>query len=211
MSELIKDKLTNKEEFIKLLRENVKRDGLEDLINYLENDSSFFVEPASTQYHGSYDGGLVDHSINVYYCILDELKFIYGKDWQKKYSLESATIVSLLHDICKIGRYVKGTRNVKTESGVWQTIDCYKYNDNYFTMGHASLSIHRIEKFMKLTDEEAQAIYWHMGAFDVSNYSSIRDLSEAYSRNTLAFALHRADMAATHLWENEKFKPLDIE
>ena len=100
MSELIKDKLTNKEEFIKLLRENVKRDGLEDLINYLENDSSFFVEPASTQYHGSYDGGLVDHSINVYYCILDELKFIYGKDWQKKYSLESATIVSLLHDIC---------------------------------------------------------------------------------------------------------------
>lgn len=203
--------MNSKEEFIKIVNDNINRTGKDELLDYLE-EYGFYEEPASTKYHGSHPGGLLDHSLNAYYNLIEELKFILGSNFEKRYSMESIAIVSLFHDLCKIGRYQKGIRNVKNpDTGVWEQKEVYEYNPNYFTMGHASLSIHRIEKFMKLTDEEAQAIYWHMGAFDISQYSSVRDLSESYSNNTLAFALHRADMLATHICENEKFEPINVE
>lgn len=202
---------TAKQEFIDILKNNVSRVGIENLLNYLE-ESGFYEEPASTKYHGSYAGGLLDHSLNVYYNLIEELKFLLGPNWSQRYSNETVSIVSLLHDVCKIGRYKSGVRNVKNpDTGVWEQKEVYEYNSNYFTMGHGALSVHRVEKYIDLTDEEAQAIYWHMGAFDLSNYSTMRDLSEAFSRNTLAFALHRADMVATHVCENEHFEPIEIE
>ena len=68
-----------------------------------------------------------------------------------------------------------------------------------------------IQDYMKLTPEEKQAIHWHMGAFDTSQYNSTWDLGNAYQNNTLAFALHLADMVATYVDENEKFKPIPLE
>ena len=201
----------NKKEFIELLEKYVKRDGIENLITYLDEQSDFFTSPASTKYHGSYEGGLVEHSLNVYYSLLDEMKFIYGNNWTTVWSLESVAIVGLLHDLCKAGRYKKGFRNVKNENGTWETKEVYEYRQDSFRMGHAALSLNIIQKFIILTDEEAQAIYWHMGAFDTSQYSSPADLSAAFSSNTLAFALHQADMIATHIVENENFKPVQIE
>ena len=199
---------SSKSAFVKTLSDNVNRPGVPDLFVYLEKEG-FYTSPASTKYHGSYEGGLCDHSMNVYYSMLDELSFIYGgKDkWTQYHSLESATIVSLLHDVCKAGKYVKGTKNVKDpETGRWDTVDCYNYNTDAFQMGHGALSVYRIQKFIKLTDEEAQAIYWHMGAYDLSQYSTVGNLSESFAKNTLAFALHRADMMATYVWENENLK-----
>ena len=203
--------MNHKEEFIKIINENVKREGIDNLLNYLE-ESGFYECPASTRYHGSYEGGLLDHSLNVYYSLLEELKFIFGDDWNKRYSLETVTIVSLFHDLCKIGRYEKSWKNVKNnDTGVWEQVQVYQYNKNYFTMGHASLSLQRILKFINITDEESQAIYWHMGAFDISQYSDVSQLGESFSKNTLAFALHMADMIATYVCENEHFKPIKIE
>ena len=85
----------NKKEFIELLEKYVKRDGIENLITYLDEQSDFFTSPASTKYHGSYEGGLVEHSLNVYYSLLDEMKFIYGNNWTTVWSLESVAIVGL--------------------------------------------------------------------------------------------------------------------
>lgn len=203
--------MNNKEEFISIVKKNITRDGIDNLLTYLE-ESGFYKCPASTRYHGSYEGGLLDHSLNVYYSLIEELKFIFGNDWQKRYRLESVTIVSLFHDLCKIGRYKKGTKNVKNEeTGYWEAVDVFQYDNDYFAMGHAPLSLHRINQFMVLTDDEAQAIYWHMGAFDLSQYSDTHLMCEAFKRNTLAFALHRADMTATYICENEHFEPIEIE
>jgi hypothetical protein len=201
--------MTAKEEFLQIVRTTVKRDGIENLLNYLENECDFFSAPASTKYHGSYAGGLVDHSLNVFYNLKEELNFIFGKGYTKRYSDESIVIVSLFHDLCKIGRYTEYYKNVKDEeTGIWGQQKCYKYNQDYFTMGHASLSLYTIQKYIKLTEEEAQAIYWHMGAYDLSQYSDSMQLFHAFQDNTLAFALHRADMLATHVCENDKFKPI---
>ena len=204
--------MTPKEEFKDIVFKNISRSGIEAFMDHLENETDFFVSPASTKYHGSYEGGLLEHSLNVYYMLIQELKFMYGNDWERRYSMESVAIVSLFHDVCKCGRYKKTIKYQKNkETGAWEDKETYEYDSDYLLMGHAALSIHRIEQFMTLWDYEAQAIYWHMGAFDLSQYSSSLNLSEAFNRNPLAYALHKADMDATHICENPHFIPVGEE
>ena len=112
--------MSAKEEFLEIFRENVHREGAEALLDYLTNKSDFFTAPASARYHGAYAGGLCEHSLNVYHCLTDYLARdrvtdLYGLE----YSPESITLVSLLHDVCKIGCYKPSTRNVKGEDGKW--------------------------------------------------------------------------------------------
>lgn len=200
-----------KVEFAKLCVDNIKRDGIQDLLMYLDT-TDFFVSPASTKYHGSYAGGLVQHSLDVYYSLIDELKFIYGEQWQKRYSLETVTIVALFHDLCKINNYIPSVKNVKNlETGRWETQPYYMYNTDKLRLGHGSGSIYEITKYMKLTEEEQLAIYWHMGAYDISPYSTQQDMHNVYAKSVLAFALNRADMFATYIVDNQDFTPIDYE
>ena len=53
-----------KQEFIEIFKENIKRPGSEKLLEWL-CQSDFFVAPASTKYHSAFEGGLVQHSLNV--------------------------------------------------------------------------------------------------------------------------------------------------
>ena len=200
-----------KEQFIKLYTNNIKRDDSDRLLQYLE-DNGFFDAPASTKYHGNYEGGLAEHSVNVYYALIDVLTMIYGSEFRKMYNDETIAIVSLLHDLCKIDKYKKAYKNVKdNDTGIWEQIECFEYNNDQVRLGHGSASVYIIQDYMKLTPEEKQAIHWHMGAFDTSQYNSTWDLGNAYQNNTLAFALHLADMVATYVDENEKFKPIPLE
>ena len=63
-----------KEEFIEIFKANIHREGADRLLDYLENKSDFFTCPASARYHGSYEGGLCEHSLNVYHCLVDYLQ-----------------------------------------------------------------------------------------------------------------------------------------
>ena len=193
------------EQFLAIARNDIHREGIEDLLKYLQ-ESDFFEAPASTKYHGSYEGGLVQHCIDVYNALHDELAFIYGDNYLGVYSEETIAIVSLFHDLCKVGRYKAGTRNVKDPvTKQWHGEPTYFYNDEAFEMGHGASSVYTVQKFINLEDFEAQAIFWHMGAYDISNYSNLNGLSSAFEKNTLAFALHRADMMATYVIDNEHF------
>lgn len=195
-----------KEQFLAIARNDITRPGIENLLNYLVQ-TDFFDAPASTKYHGCYAGGLVQHSIDVYNALHDELAFIYGENYLQMYSYETIAIVSLFHDLCKIDRYVAGTRNVKDPvTKQWHEEPTYFYNENCLEMGHGAASVFTVQKFIELEDFEAQAIFWHMGAYDISNYMSLNGLGSAYERNTLAFALHRADMMATYVTDNKFFK-----
>ena len=195
-----------KQQFITIARNDIKRPGIDNLLKYLEQ-TDFFDAPASTKYHGSYPGGLVQHCIDVYNALHDELAFIFGDNYLSVYSEESIAIVSLFHDLCKVDRYVAGTRNIKDPvTKQWHEEPTYFYNQNAFEMGHGAASVFTLQKFIDLKDNEAQAIFWHMGAYDISNYMNLNGLGSAYSKNTLAFALHRADMMATYVTDNEFFK-----
>lgn len=193
-----------KELYIDMLR-RTKRPGIEDLITYLEG-SDFFEAPASTQYHGSYKGGLLEHSLNVYNCLVFEYENLKDAEFNlPKIPEDSLIIVALLHDICKVNCYVESTRNVKNEkTGQWEKVPIYK-REPVLPMGHGGKSVFIVQQFIKLTAEEAQAIFWHMGAWDLSDYMTKNELSQSLNNNLLTLLLHQADMKATYLVENENY------
>lgn len=190
-----------KEEFIKIYTENITREGSDKLLNYLTSEScDFFTAPASTRFHSAYAGGLLDHSINVYYCLKDYLsrprvKETYGLN----ISDETTAIVSLLHDLCKINCYKASTRNVKDANGVWHTVPSYTYDDE-LPYGHGEKSVYIISGYMRLTREEAFAIRYHMG---FSGNEDKMNVGNAFEKFPLAFALSTADMEATYFMEEE--------
>lgn len=197
--------MTNVKRFKKIVTENIERDGIENLMEWLEHETDFFTAPASTRYHGSYEGGLVEHSLNVYDRLVWEMENTVGAGWQELYSPETVAIVALFHDLCKIERYVITEKWRKDENGDWEAYEAYEYNKEKAEMGHGTQSVFYLQKFIQLTEFEAQAIFWHMGAYDISPYATLAACSETFKWNPLAFLTHRADMAATYVTENEAF------
>ena len=197
--------MTNVKRFKKIVTENIERDGIENLMEWLEHETDFFTAPASTRYHGSYEGGLVEHSLNVYDRLVWEMENTVGAGWQELYSPEAVAIIALFHDLCKIDRYVITEKWRKDENGDWEAYEAYEYNKEKAEMGHGAQSVFYLQKFIQLTELEAQAIFWHMGAYDLRPYASLAACSETFKWNPLAFLTHRADMAATYVTENEAF------
>ena len=189
------DNTENKELFLSTFRKNVQRPGAEKLLAWMET-TDFFTAPASTRFHAAYEGGLLDHSMNVYNVLISK-HFDPASD-----DIESFTIVSLLHDLCKANYYKKGTRNVKNDAtGQWEKVPSYSVED-LFPYGHGEKSVFLIERFMKLKVEEAVAIRWHMGGFDDAAKGGCFAISEAYDKYPLAVKLHIADLKATYLMEH---------
>jgi len=187
----------NKEDFINILRNNVKREGIDKFIDWISN-TDFFVAPASTRYHLSEEGGLCQHSLNVYERLEKLMITEYGEDG---YNPESVAICALLHDVCKTGYYKVEMRNVK-EDGVWVQRPYYTVDDQ-LPYGHGEKSVYIINGYMRLTREEAMAINWHMGGFDARAQGGSIDYSNAYKKFPLAVMLHIADLEATFLDESD--------
>ena len=191
--------MTKREEFIAAYRENITRRGAERLLEWLDSDASdFFTAPSSTRFHGAYEGGLVEHSLNVYECLKDYLarprtKELYGME----YTPESIAIVALLHDICKVNFYAVDYRNAKNEQGKWERVPYYTIRDN-MPYGHGEKSVYMIQGFMRLTREEAFAIRYHMGFSGNEDKNSVGRALEMFP---LALAVSVADMEASYYLE----------
>lgn len=194
--------MTAKEEFISIYNEHIKRPGADKLLDYLINKSDFFTAPSSTRFHGSYEGGLVQHSVNVYHCLKDYLERARVKDiYGMKYSDETIALVSLLHDLCKINFYTVDYRNAKNADGVWEKVPYYAINDT-MPYGHGEKSVYIISGYLygegRLSREEAFAIRYHMGFSGNEDKNSVGRALEMYP---LAFALSVADMEASYFLE----------
>jgi hypothetical protein len=179
--------MTNREKYISILSSVPNTDGL---IEWLCK-TDFFTAPASTKFHGSYEQGLVEHSLNV----LTELKTSKNAS---RFSRESIIKVALLHDICKANFYGVDYRNAKID-GKWEQVPFYTVKDE-FPYGHGEKSVLLASRFIDLTDEEMFAIRFHMGAFDEAVKGGF-NLSQVYEKYPLALELHIADMRATYLVE----------
>ncbi len=189
---------TTKQEFISIYKENIKREGAEKLLDFLVSKCDFFTAPASTRFHSSYEGGLAQHSLNVYHCLkayVERERFseVYGLT----FSEESVAIAALLHDVCKVDTYVRDFRNVKNDQGVWEKIPSYRTEDK-LPYGHGEKSVYMISGFMRLTREEAMAIRWHMGFSGTEDKNLV---GRAFESFPLAFALSVADMESTYFLE----------
>ena len=105
--------MTHRERFKELYFSLIKREGEDKLYDYLTSTGDFLTAPASTRFHLSYEGGLLEHSLNVYDCLNDYLNRARVKEtYGMEYSPETIAIVSLLHDVCKVGCYKKGSTSI---------------------------------------------------------------------------------------------------
>lgn len=187
----------NKQRFLDLYSEYIKRAGSEELLDWLQR-SDFLSAPASTKYHGNYEGGLLEHSLNVYDCLVKEIE---NCGLSEEYSQETVAIVALMHDICKTNFYKKGTRNVK-EDGRWVTKEVFEI-DEKFPCGHGEKSVIILQNFIHLDAEEIFAIRAHMGGFDSSVKGGDYFIGKIFEKSKLALLLHLSDMKATYLLEGQ--------
>lgn len=186
-----------KEEFLKIYNDNIKREGADNFLNYLVK-TDFFVAPASTRFHGSHEGGLLEHSLNVYHCLKDYLSRERAKQvYNMNYSEETIALCALLHDVCKVNFYKTDYRNAKNERGEWEKVPYYTIDDT-LPYGHGEKSVYIISGFMRLSREEAFAIRYHMGFSGIEDKNSI---GKAFEMFPLAFALSVADMEASYYLE----------
>lgn len=194
--------MTDKELFLDIYKKNITRDGADKLLDFLENKSDFFTAPASTRFHGAYEGGLLRHSLNVYECLVQYLARERVRDTYKlSVSDETAAIIALLHDVCKVNFYTVSYRNAKNDqTGQWEKVPYYTINDT-LPYGHGEKSVYMIGGFMRLSREEAMAIRWHMGFSGIEDKNTIGAALEKYP---LAFALSVADMEASYFLEGTK-------
>lgn len=202
--------MDNKERFKDLIL-SVYRDGIADLYEFIEN-SDFFKAPASSIYHNNKEGGLCEHSLNVYDNLM---KLVEDYGFKELIDEDSIIIASLCHDLAKIDFYEPTVRNIKkySDNGSktdnigkfdWVSVEGYRVKESTkrdYTFGeHGITSFIIVNKYIKLTEPEAAAIINHHMSLD--NGKVVSDISEIYNRYPLASMLHIADTIATYINEN---------
>ncbi len=198
----------NKREFIELLR-STGRDGVDDLIDYLDDGANhFFTAPASVNHHLNEDGGLAQHSLNVCHAALQlrELVLKVRPDLERKLSRDSVIIASLLHDINKADIY-RPTIKRKLVNGIWTDVPTYDINYSNFPMGHGEKSaIMALWAGLDITQDELLAIRWHMTAWDLpfQSYEAMKNINEARDSHPLCALVQLADGIAANLFEAQE-------
>lgn len=206
----------NYDRFLSIIKNNVNREGIENLVNWL-NKTDAKIAPASTKFHLSCKGGLIKHCLDVY----DRLKKYINQEYNvtvlsgsqeisvdrvdSPYSEETIAIVALFHDLSKVNYYEVQERNTKDENGNWIKVPFYQVRDESTRLifgSHSMNSYYMVSKFIKLTYEEELAILHHMGGLDnTEDRFTPKNLAEAYKKSNLAVLLHLSDMAATFIDE----------
>lgn len=192
---------------INYLWKRVRRPGIDNFLEWLNNDDSinpcdFFTAPCSTEFHLCKEGGLAEHSLNVY-DLLEEKVRRYGFT-EEEISKDTITICALGHDLCKANFYTKGVKNVKID-GRWQEKEVYIVKDQ-FPMGHGEKSVSILQEFMLLTEVERLAIRWHMQHWDAGIhffYPSGSAFRAALKLSPLVALLFTADYEASEIIERD--------
>jgi len=190
----MKDFSTMKELFIKLLMD-LNVEGMAGLIDEMEV-GGFFTAPCSGKHHLCYEGGLLEHSLNVYEHMCKLVAALEPGDITE----EDIVICSLLHDLGKMGDYGKPNYvpNV-LKTGVSKA-QPYKTNPDLTYEEHEIRSITIAKPHINLTEKQYTAILHHNGLFGKLDSSFG---NHNYDSSTLSFLLHTADMYCSRFVELE--------
>ena len=198
---------------------SVQKEGISKLMNYIRNSTDFYKAPASTRFHLACEGGLLQHSLNVYDCLVAKKESPIWKPILADIPDESLIIMALLHDLCKANFYSEGTKNQKTYDPekvaaaegwqrkhdsqgdyIWETVKTYQVDDQ-LPLGHGEKSVMLVQCYIRLTMQEVMAIRWHMGFSEPKeNYNAVGQAMEKYP---VVLALHEADLEASKILETE--------
>ena len=114
-----------KQKFIEILK-STNRKGMDNVLAKLE-ELGFYEAPASTKFHLSYKGGLLEHSMNVYQAglTLREQAVRIKLELESQLPLDSIAICALLHDVCKTDIYKEAMLSRKNDAGFWEKYQGY--------------------------------------------------------------------------------------
>ena len=178
-------------ERIKQLLLSTEREGIEDLINWMD-EAGFFDAPCSSKYHLCEPGGLAKHSLNVFQNAMNQT-LSYYKENEEQITFDfinAVTLCSLLHDIGKTGQFGKSIYILNNDS----PFPPYETNKDLLYIPHEVRSISILSKFIDLTEEEQYAILYHNGLY--SNLTNFKG-----KETPLLLILHHADMWASRVTE----------
>jgi 23S rRNA maturation-related 3'-5' exoribonuclease YhaM len=198
-----------KAQIISILK-NTNRAEIESLIAFL-TDSDYFAAPASTKFHGAYEGGLAEHSLHVWYVLTEKNRY-----YQLGLPEDTIAITAFGHDVCKIDFYAKEMKSIlkgkikvkknKKVDGQWQEVEeevkdwqeeeVFVVKDS-FPVGHGEKSVITLLRHIQLGDREIAMIRWHMGGYVPKD--EYRELTNAVELYPAIIALHAADLEVSHL------------
>lgn len=199
----------NRETFLSICRERIRRDGLEALLDYLGSKTDFFTAPSSTSFHLNEEGGLCQHSLNVYYTVCSLYDTVVRpaieagtSAFSQPVKEESLAVAALFHDVCKANFYHLTQRWKKDDNGRWVGYPGYEIVDD-FPFGHGEKSCHIVNHYLRLEKDELLAIRWHMGMFDMGDQGSSMRFSyrQAMEMSPLVSLLQTADLLAANCLE----------
>ncbi len=148
-----------------------RKANFENLINFMEKETTWLTAPASTKYHLCKEGGLLEHSVNVAETIL-KIKAAIAPE----ISDESCVIVALLHDLGKVGmpgnpQYLINEPSEKQKKYGYKPDYPYRFNSELTYLSVPVRSLYLALQHISLTEEEVQAIVYHDGQYVEDNRS----------------------------------------
>jgi len=170
---------------------SIDRKGMSELVAHMV-ENGFFKAPASTRYHGDYQGGLNDHCYSLY-DLFSNMLLTFGLH----VSENSRLICAFGHDLCKMGAYIP------------TNYEDYTWNKEH-PKGHSELSIAILKRFIELKPEEEEIIRYHMGMYGTKEFSSfmgeynIKDLGDIYNKNKIAKLFYFCDDMSSNFLEEKK-------
>ena len=194
-----------KEQFVKTLS-STGRKGIEKVVAKL-GELGFFEAPASSRFHLSCKGGLLEHSLNVYEAamMLREQAVKARPELEEQLPVDSVAICTLLHDVCKTDIYKEGMLSRKNADGYWEKYLGYQVDYNAgLPLGHGEKSVILLLSWgLELKPEEMMAIRWHMTAWDLPMQSPEHkeSLNAAKAKTPLVSLVQLADGFSTGLME----------
>lgn len=167
--------------------QSTQRKGIDDLVLWLDS-TNFFTSPASTMFHGNYEGGLALHSYKVYEEFQRQVEH-----YRLNVPADSVTVAAILHDVCKVNYYITN----RLKSGNTSEHKPYKVEDN-FPLGHGEKSVVLVQRYIDLTAQEAMLIRWHMGTSDPAWEEYSEKIEKMHPEVTL---LHHVDKEVSLLYK----------
>ena len=197
--------MTRQEKILELL-DKTDRQGIDEVMEWLK-DSGFFLAPASTNFHGNYEGGLAEHSLNVYEAAmrLRATALSLNPSLEEHLTEDSIAIATLLHDVCKADIYKEVTKKRQNSFGRWEEYNGYTVDYSNFPLGHGEKSVIILLRLgLDLTDAEIAAIRWHMTAWDLPFQSreAQGNINAAKDKYPLCALVQLADGFASSLMED---------
>lgn len=198
----------NYNRFLEGLKRIFTGDRLDKLLFMYSTDElgpNLILSPASgnINFHATYDGGYIDHIMNVVKNSLKMAKMYTDMGGTLDFTNEELLFAAFHHDLGKLG--IKDKLLYVKNDSVWHVQnkgEVYKRNPDMSFMGTTDRTIFLLNQYgLKFTENEYLGIKLTDGAYDTDNDKYLKSYGKKAPK--IGYILHWADHMST-IFENEQ-------